>query len=534
MVRKTKSQVTHQERYHSNAVSELHDYAILILSVDGIILGCNAGEENILRYDRDELEGSFYSQLFLPEDRDTKLPQTLLATAEADGSISTDLWRLQKDGTAFRANITLSVIRGNAGRIEGYTEFIRNGSSGTMPLESADAVHERNIVGKRNVRNNGMLVNEEGFHRIIAEVKDYAIAILDEAGYIRNWNAGIQAIKGFSPDIIGQHFSIFYTPRDQGEGLPQALLHEAIENGRAAHEGWRVRKDKSRFWGNVVITALHDSDGKHIGFIKVTRDLTVKKLAEDKLRNYAADLEARNRELEQITYITSHDLQEPLRKIRTFGEVARRSIDDPNKVHMTLEKIEDSAARMSILLRAIMEYTTLARITGTLTATDLNQVFQRAKGQLNDLIHEKKAKVTSSILPVVEGDFTQLVQLMVHILSNALKYNARVPEVTVEADVVSRSQISELPDYLIESEYVQIRFTDNGIGFEKQYAPQIYDIFRRLHNSYQYPGTGIGLALCRRIVQNHRGHLTASSKPGEGSVFYVYLPAPSTQDSSLT
>jgi signal transduction histidine kinase len=172
-----------------------------------------------------------------------------------------------------------------------------------------------------------------------------------------------------------------------------------------------------------------------------------------------------------------------------------------------------------------MEYTTLARITGIQTPTDLNQVFQRAKGQLNNLILEKKAKVTCGPLPVVQGDFHQMVQLMVHIISNALKYNTRVPEINVEADIIPRAQAVELPDYLTESEYVQIRFADNGIGFEKQYAPQIYDIFRRLHSTHQYPGTGIGLALCRRIVQNHRGHISASSKPGEGSVFYVYLPA---------
>jgi PAS domain S-box-containing protein len=383
----------------------------------------------------------------------------------------------------------------------------------------------RDAVRNRKDGTNGILANEEGFSRIIAEVKDYAIVILDENGYIRNWNIGIQTIKGFAPDIVGQHFSIFYTPRDQEEGLPDSLLREAKERGRAVHEGWRVRKDKSRFWGNIVITALHDSNGKHIGFVKVTRDLTSKKLAEDKLRNYAADLEARNRELEQITYIASHDLQEPLRKIRTFGEVARRSMEHPDKVRMTLEKIEDSAARMSTLLRAIMEYTTLARVTGTHAPTDLNQAFQIAIGQLQHLIHESSAKLTSSELPVIDGDFHQMVQLMVHIISNAIKYNNRVPEVNVDASVVQRSDVPDLPNYLTEPEYVQIRFADNGIGFEKQYAPQIYDIFRRLHSTHQYPGTGIGLALCRRIVQNHRGHISASSKPGEGTVFYVYLPA---------
>jgi PAS domain S-box-containing protein len=390
--------------------------------------------------------------------------------------------------------------------------------------KSEVAQQSRDAIRNRKDGTNGILANEEGFNRIIAEVKDYAFVILDETGYIRNWNIGIQSIKGFAQDIVGQHFSIFYTPRDQQEGLPESLLREARENGRAVHEGWRVRRDKSRFWGNVVITALHDSDGKHIGFMKITRDLTVKKRAEDKLRNYAADLEARNRELEQITYIASHDLQEPLRKIRTFGEVARHNIDNRDKVLMTLEKIDISAARMSALLRAIMEYTTLARITGTHVPTDLNQAFQRAKAQLQPLIEETHANLISSKLPIIDGDFHQMVQLMVHVISNAIKYNDRVPEIKVDATIVQRSDVAELPDYLTEPEYVQLRFADNGIGFEKQYAPQIYDIFRRLHSPHQYPGTGIGLALCRRIVQNHRGHISSSSKPGEGTVFYVYLP----------
>jgi len=523
VIRKTKSQVTQPQRFNSKPVTELQDYAILILSVDGIILGCNAGAEYMMRYNRDELEGTSYNQLFRPADQDMKLPETLLAAAATDGSITTDVWRLQKDGGAFRANITLSAIH-NRGQIDGYSEFIR---------QLSDEEHHEEVEHaspKKSVSPNGMLVNEEGFNRIIAEVKDYAIVILDHEGHIRNWNVGIQAIKGFTPDIIGQHFRIFYTPHDQEAGVPETLLREAKEHGRAVHEGWRVRKDMTRFWGSIVITALHDSDGNHVGFIKVTRDLTAKKLAEDKLKNYAADLEARNRELEQITYITSHDLQEPLRKIRTFGEVARHNMKDASKVEATLEKIEDSAARMSMLLRAIMEYTTLARVTGTHAPTDLNQVFQSARGQLAHLIQETNAKVTAGVLPVVQGDFRQMVQLMVHILSNALKYNTRVPEISVDAEVVPRTQVADLPDYLTESEYVRICFADNGIGFEKQYAPQIYDIFRRLHSTHQYPGAGIGLALCRRIVQNHRGHITASSKLGEGSVFYVYLPAPKTEE----
>lgn len=519
MIKKTKSRVRRPERFYQKAVSELRDYAVLILDTDGIIVGCNAGAEIMMGYRREELEGESYHILFPQGERDTKMPEALLAAAAADGSISTDVGRLRKDGTTFRANVNLTSIRSNGGRVDGYSEFTRTLSEEKKREDGKDVA-----VGL-NDRSDGMMVNEERFNRIIAEVKDYAIVILDEAGFIRNWNVGIQAIKGFSPEIIGQHFSVFYTPLDQEAQLPQTLLNQAKEQGRAAHEGWRVRKDKSRFWGSVVITALHDSSGKHVGYIKVTRDLTAKKLAEDKLRNYAADLEARNRELEQFTYIASHDLQEPLRKIRTFGEVARRSLEDAHKVKVTLEKIEDSATRMTTLLRAIMEYTTLARITTPHTTADLNEAFRRARGQLNNMIQEKKAKVTCGTLPVIQGDFAQMVQLMVNILSNALKYNSRVPEVTVDAEVIPRTEVIELPDYLTEPEYVQIRFTDNGIGFEKEYARQIYDIFRRLHTSYQYPGTGIGLALCRRIVQNHRGHLAATSNPGKGSAFYVYLPA---------
>ena len=361
---------------------------------------------------------------------------------------------------------------------------------------------------------------------MITEIRDYAIIVLDKEGYIRHWNTGAELIKGYSTEVIGKHFSIFYSPEDQKNNLPQTLLEEANMKGRAAHEGWRVRKDKSRFWGSIVITSLHDSDGQLIGFIKVTRDLTERKLAEDKLRAYAAELETRNKELEQFTYITSHDLQEPLRKIRVFSEAAKRSAGNAKALSLGLERIDAAAERMSALIRSVFEYVDLRQGGSEKSNVDLNKVLDEVRVGFSQRIEAANASITSDHLPVVKAVPLQINQLFTHLIDNALKFSGDNPILTVSARVVDKRELLDIPAHLGEGKYHELKFTDNGIGFDQQYRQQIFGIFQRLHNGQTFQGTGIGLALAKKIVENHEGHITARSKPGKGATFYVYLPTP--------
>ncbi|HEY5824830.1 MAG TPA: ATP-binding protein [Cyclobacteriaceae bacterium] len=367
--------------------------------------------------------------------------------------------------------------------------------------------------------------SEERYHKMIDEVQDYAIILLDEKGTILNWNKGAEKIKRYtSSEIIGKNFSVFYLPEDQKTDLPGQLIKQAANSGKAIHEGWRVRKDRSRFWGSITITALHGENNQIIGFSKVTRDLTEKKLSDDKLLQYTAELEVKNKELEQFAYVASHDLQEPLRKIQTFAEIVRKNIKDENLVNKYFEKINTSAQRMAELIKSILSYSRLVKEAEEFTNVDLNAVVANVKVDFELLIEEKKAQVKSDLLPVVKGSLLQLTQLFANLISNALKFTDKNPTIFIKAKSVKKNEMINPAPFLAEGKYTEIIFTDNGIGFDQQYENKIFTIFQRLHGKQEYAGTGIGLALCKKIVENHHGYITAKSELGKGATFYVYLP----------
>ncbi|HEV2480566.1 MAG TPA: PAS domain S-box protein, partial [Puia sp.] len=199
--------------------------------------------------------------------------------------------------------------------------------------------------------NSALRRSEERYHKMVEEVEDYAILMLDADGHIMNWNRGAEKIKGYTEkEIVGRHFSCFYTPEDRDAGLPERLLTKAREEGKAILEGWRVRKDGTTFWGSVVITALHGEDGSVLGFSKVTRDLTERKLWEDKLREYAGRLEEQNRELQQFTHVAAHDMKEPLRKIQYYHSMLLGEPLPAEKQRLLLQRSAQAAARMQGLI----------------------------------------------------------------------------------------------------------------------------------------------------------------------------------------
>ena len=385
-------------------------------------------------------------------------------------------------------------------------------------LETTDsvAVRERMEVLTRS---------EERYHKMVDEVQDYAILLLDREGIILNWNKGAQRIKGYSEaEIIGKSFVVFYLPEDQARKLPEQLIAEALEQGRARHEGWRIRKDGSVFWGSIVITALHDEQGGIIGFSKVTRDLTEKKLAEDQLLQYSRELEIQNKELEQFAYIASHDLQEPLRKIQTFSGLLKENLNQAELADRYLTKIEASAQRMSKLIKEVLNYSRLAILDEEFVAVDLNETLQHVLVDFELLIEQKGAVIRADDLPVIDGVPLQLNQLFYNLLSNALKFSQQTPQIQITSAIRTADDVTEDIGLKSSVTYLQLVFKDNGIGFDEQFSRQIFTIFQRLNNSKHYSGTGIGLALCKKIVDNHQGIIYARSTPNQGAAFFIYLP----------
>lgn len=370
-----------------------------------------------------------------------------------------------------------------------------------------------------NTARNSKSQDEYRFQRMIEEVEDYAIILLDTDGYIKNWNKGAQKIQGYREDeIVGKNFSVFYLPQDRLDGIPNKLIGEARENGRATHEGWRVRKDGSTFWGNIVITALHDESENVIGFTKVTRDLTERKIAEEQKDRDAKSIELQNKQLEEFAYVTSHDLQEPIRKIRSFIDLARMEIDNKENLEKYFNKIDSSAEKMVQLIKDVLTFSRLSHDHSEFTDVDLNKVIVDVLSEFEVLIDEKKVKLEVSNLPVIHGIPVQIYQLFSNLISNAIKFNHGAPEISISASFI------EERDFHLQNVGYLITLTDNGIGFEQKYADQAFEPFKRL--SSEFKGTGIGLALCKRIVDNHKGIINVQSELGKGSSFSVFFPKP--------
>ncbi|HEX5153456.1 MAG TPA: PAS domain-containing protein [Parafilimonas sp.] len=396
---------------------------------------------------------------------------------------------------------------------------------------SVDITESHALTAELAVRNEEIQLKELQYQRMISEVEDYAILLMDKDGFIQNWNKGAEKIKGYTAsEIIGKNFRLFYRKEDQERKLPETLINEATEKGRASHEGWRVRKDGTTFWGSIVITAVHDENNNVIGFTKVTRNLTERKLAEDTLREYTARIEKHNEELQRInkdlnsfTYMASHDLQEPLRKIKTFCNMilSRGGENLSGDIAVYFEKIMGSVTRMQTLIDSLLTYSRATTGEVVLVPTNINVIIEEVKKELSELIVEKNVTIKAGKLPVIKAQPSQFQQLFFNLIENAIKYSRTdaPPEIEISAEKFLKE------DGDTKSAFYRITISDNGIGFEQEYADTIFKLFQRLHGRNEYSGTGIGLAICKKIMENHEGAITARSEPGKGSAFIIELPA---------
>ncbi len=489
-----------EERYH-RMIAEVEDYAIILLDNEGKILNWNKGAQNIKGYTSEEIVGRSFSTFYQASDIEAGLPEQLLKTAHREGKATHEGWRVKKDGSLFWGSVVITSLHDNQGNNIGFSKMTRD----LTERKQAEELKERYATALE-IQNDKLRRSEEQYHRMVSEVVDYAIILLDVEGNILNWNKGAEKIKGYQEqEILGKNFRRFYLPEDRERGLPDKLLAEATSKNRATHEGWRLRKDGSRFWGSIVITALHNDAGGIIGFSKVTRDLTLQKESQDFILT-------QNRLLEEYAYVASHDLQEPLRKIITFSNMLERNIDDGQAVRQYLAKIKKSSERMSKLIKAVLEYSHIEKKESTIETVDLNKVFDDIMQDYELMLQERKADIKIADLPPVKGIPIQMHQLFSNLMGNAIKFSEDVPDVQVTSTAVKSD----------EKKFVKISIADKGIGFEPEYKEKIFTMFHRLGGATS--GTGIGLALCRRIAERHGGSIDAESVPGEGSVFKVTLP----------
>lgn len=291
-----------------------------------------------------------------------------------------------------------------------------------------------------------------------------------------------------------------------------------MEEDLSPDERVLYRKDGTRFPVEFVKTPINEN-GRVVGSVVVFKDITERKQVQDSLARKASELARSNAELEQFAFVASHDLQEPLRKIQAFGDrlkVKCQPLEAPD-IQDYLERMQGAAARMRTLINDLLAFSRVIRSSEPFVPVDLAQITKEVLGDLEVRIEKSGAKIELQELPKVEADAMQMRQLMLNLLSNALKFQAPGASPVIRISATNLTPLSREPQ-------CEIRVQDNGIGFDEKYMDKIFAVFQRLHGRTEYEGTGVGLAVCRRIVDRHHGTITAQSEPGKGATFIVMLP----------
>ncbi|GAA4336907.1 ATP-binding protein [Flaviaesturariibacter amylovorans] len=349
------------------------------------------------------------------------------------------------------------------------------------------------------------------------------IAVLDSEGRYVSVNRQCELVFGKGRDaLIGRRLDELF-PGMKGDRV-LALLDAALQ-GRLLREESHRSALSGHYYEHFYIP-LHNDAGAVDRVLLVSHDITGIMESNARLTALNRALGQSNRELEQFAYIASHDLQEPLRKLVTFADLSKRHLHEPPLLEGYLQKIIASAGRMSALIRDVLQYSQVSGSGAECCAVDLNEVLAHIREDLELLLQEKGALLTAMPLPVVIGNRLQLGQLFSNLISNALKFSEEAPRVSIAA-ITHGADAVPAGGLEAGTRYVELVFTDNGIGFEPSFADKIFSLFQRLPHGADYPGTGVGLALCKKIVDYHHGAITVESTPGRGTRFHVFLPLPS-------
>jgi PAS domain S-box-containing protein len=501
------------EEQFERLVAGVRDYAIFLLDPDGFVMSWNAGAERIKGYLPAEIIGQHFSRFYPADVRSTGWPEKELAHAARDGRFEDEGWRIRKDGSRFWANVVISALYDDAGKVRGYLKITRD-------------------LTERKRTEEALRQSEERLRLLVEGVSDYAIFMLDPDGKVATWNNGAQRLKGYRADeIVGRHFSTFYPAEARARRWPQQELELAARDGRFEDEGWRIRKDGSRFWANVVITALRDADGKLQGFAKVTRDLTERRAAEESLRHAYADLErrvdertaelaARDRHKDEFLAMLGHELRNPLAPIRNALEILKLEGVPAEARGQARELIGRQVQHLVRLVDDLLDVSRImqGKIELRHERIPLAAVVERAIETAQPTIDARghRLVVSQPADPVfIHGDLIRLAQVLSNLLVNAAKYTPQAGEIRLAAST--------------GHDQLRIRVKDTGIGMPPELLPKVFDFFVQGSRSLERSqgGLGIGLTLVKRLVEMHGGTVAAhSAGAGKGSELIVDLPLP--------
>lgn len=492
---------------YERLIQSVVDYAIYILDPQGYVASWNPGAERIKGYGADEIIGEHFSRFYTPEDRDAGLPAEVLRRAAAEGRFAAEGWRVRKDGGRFWAMVVVDPIW-DGDRIAGFAKITRDI---TEQREAAQAALEA----------------ERRFRLLVQGVSDYAIYMLDPEGYVTNWNTGAQAIKGYTADeIIGAHFSKFYTPEDVEAGLPAKALETARRDGRFTAEAWRRRKDGSRFWASVVLDPIRDDDGELIGFAKVTRDLTERREIELELeRSQQALFQAQKMEaVGQLTGGLAHDFNNLLTGITGSLELM--------KARLAQGRLTDLERYMTAAQGAA---TRAATLTHRLLAFSRQQTLEPKALDANKLVAGVEDLIRRTVGPGVEietvlaaglwpcfCDPNQLENAILNLCINARDAMPGGGRITIETANTWVDPVGAVERDMAKGQYVAVSVTDTGVGMSAATIARAFDPFFTTKPVGQ--GTGLGLSMIYGFAKQSGGQARIYSELGQGTTVKIYLP----------
>jgi PAS domain S-box-containing protein len=476
-------------------VESVKDYAIFLLDPDGRIQTWTAGAELIKGYRADEIVGQHISVFYTPEDRLAGKPQTLLGAAARLGRVEDESWRVRKDGSRFWADVVITALRDGAGGLTGFAKVTRD-------------------LSARKRAEEDLRRSEQRVRLIVDSIKDYAICVLDPRGLVSSWNSGAERTMGYTAsEILGKHLSTFYSPEDVAAGKCDDELDIAERDGRFEDEGWRVRKDGTTFWANVIITALRNDAGVLVGFAQVTRDLTARrKLEEERIRVAQANEAIRLRD--EFLAIASHELKTPLTGLQMQLEALGGHLggSDP-KVARHIVRASRSGDRLAELVESLLDVSRLSQ--GELELHRERFDLAAVVGDLAESTAEVAAKSGSRIISRIPAsvpgswDRPRIAQVVTNLLENAIKYGCGQP---IEVSLVARDGDAVL----------EVR--DHGPGIPGEDFARLFERFERAGSIRHHGGLGLGLYLVREIVAAHGGSVAAANAASGGACFTVHLP----------
>jgi len=476
---------------------QVRDYAIFLLDPAGRIISWNAGARRIKQYTAEEIIGQHFSLFYTPQDKARNWPHTELERATLDGRFEDEGWRVRKDGSRFWANVVITALRDDAGKLVAFSKITRD-------------------LSARRREEEALRQSEERFRLLVEGVQDYAIYLLSPEGLITSWNTGAHRIKGYdAAEILGAHFSRFYTQEDIDAGKPWAELAMARQHGRAEDEGWRVRKDGSHFWARVVVTSLYDGEGRLSGFAKVTQDMTQQR--------HSASLESATQRVNDFLAVLAHELRNPLAPIRNAASLLEHTQPGDADFETLRRAIDRQSAQLSRIVDDLLDISRVTRgaLEIRLERVDVADVAARALEAARPAIEAGGHRLRVDLPPaplLVDGDTLRLTQALTNVLNNAARYTdcGGLIEISARAERSGADTGEAL-----------ITVRDSGRGIEPELIDSIFGMFVQGREALERVGAGlgVGLALARSIVELHHGKIEAKSEGvGKGAEFVLRLP----------